>query len=311
MSDNHPYCFGFGYLALNEAAKKIKEAEVVLLLGKKLDFTLNFGNTPPFKEGAKIIQVDPSEADIGRSRGVSVPILGDIGSVLDQFISEASKYKWKKSSWLDELRSCKDKQESELEELADDTVPMHAMSVHKRLRKLIPPNACFVFDGGDFNHFARSYYPALSPNKWVYLSTLGMIGTGVPVACAAKIAYPDDQVFLFTGDGSFGFNGMEYDTAVRHDLPFVGIMGNDGVWGIDYHIQMGLYQRPVATELRQSRYDQIVQALGGHGELVSQPDQLEPAVKRSLESGLPSLINVTTKPAISALAAASILRNKG
>jgi len=233
VPDNHPYCFGFGYLALNEAAKKIKEADVVLLLGKKLDFTLNFGNTPPFKEGAKIIQVDPSEADIGRSRGVSVPILGDIGSVLDQFISEASKYKWKKSSWLDELRSCKDKQESELEELADDTVPMHAMSVHKRLRKLIPPNACFVFDGGDFNHFARSYYPALSPNKWVYLSTLGMIGTGVPVACAAKIAYPDDQVFLFTGDGSFGFNGMEYDTAVRHDLPFVGIMGNDGVWGID------------------------------------------------------------------------------
>ena len=104
---------------------------------------------------------------------------------------------------------------------------------------------------------------------------------------------------------------MEYDTAVRHDLPFVGIMGNDGVWGIDYHIQMGLYQRPVATELRQSRYDQIVQALGGHGELVSHPDQLESAVKRSLESGLPSLINVTTKPAISALAAASILRNKG
>ena len=311
VSDNHPYCFGFGYLALNEAAKKIKEADVVLLLGKKLDFTLNFGNTPPFKAGAKIIQVDPSEADIGRSRGVSVPILGDIGSVLDQFISEASKYKWKKSSWLEELRSCKDKQESELEELADDNVPMHAMSVHKRLRKLISPNACFVFDGGDFNHFARSYYPALNPNKWVYLSTLGMIGTGVPVACAAKIAYPDDQVFLFTGDGSFGFNGMEYDTAVRHDLPFVGIMGNDGVWGIDYHIQMGLYQRPVATELRQSRYDQIVQALGGHGELVSHPNQLESAVKRSLESGLPSLINVTTKPAISALAAASILRNKG
>jgi acetolactate synthase-1/2/3 large subunit len=137
-----------------------------------------------------------------------------------------------------------------------------------------------------------------------------MIGTGVPVACAAKIAYPKDQVFLFTGDGSFGFNGMEYDTAVRHDLPFVGIMGNDGVWGIDYHIQMGLYQRPVATELRQSRYDQVVQALGGHGELVRHPVELESAVKRALGSGLPSLINVTTKPAISALAAASILRNK-
>ena len=310
VSDDHPCCFGFGYLALNEAAKKLREADVVLLLGKKLDFTLNFGNTPPFKHGVKIIQVDPSEADIGRSRGVSVPILGDVGSVLDQFISEVPKYKWKKSSWLEELRLCRDKQDSDLETLAGTSTPMHAMSVHRKLREMIPADACLVFDGGDFNHFARSYYKALSPNKWLYLSTLGMIGTGVPVACAAKIAYPKNQVFLFTGDGSFGFNGMEYDLAVRHDLPFVGIMGNDGVWGIDYHIQIGLYGRPVATTLRQSRYDQVVQALGGHGELVSRPDELEPAVKRSLQSGLPALVNVITKPAISALAAASILKNK-
>ena len=115
---------------------------------------------------------------------------------------------------------------------------MHAMQVFKEVRRHLGPDDFLTFDGGDFCHFGRAYLPALAPHRWWYVSTLGMLGSSLPTAIAAKVAYPDSRVFAFTGDDAFGFNGMEFDTAVRHNLPVVGIMGNDSAWGIDRQIQM-------------------------------------------------------------------------
>ena len=132
----------------------------------------------------------------------------------------------------------------------------------------------------------------------------------MPTAIAAKLAYPDRRVVMFTGDGAFGFNGMEFDTAVRHNLAVVAIMGNDAAWGIDRQIQVGVYGKPVATDLLPTRYDQVVRGLGGYGELVEHPDELPSAVERALKLDRPALLNVQVQNAISPRAEAAIARWK-
>jgi acetolactate synthase-1/2/3 large subunit len=137
-----------------------------------------------------------------------------------------------------------------------------------------------------------------------------MLGSALPSALAAKVAYPDSRVIMLGGDGSFGFNAMEFDTAVRHRLNIVGILGNDSAWGIDRQIQLGLYGRSVATDLRQTRYDQVVQGLGGYGEFVARADELEPALRRALDAGKPALVNVAVQQVVSPRGEAAIARRK-
>ena len=126
-----------------------------------------------------------------------------------------------------------------------------------------------------------------------------MSGSALPTALAARLAYPDSRVIMLTGDGAFGFNAMEFDTAVRHKLNIVALLGNDSAWGIDRQIQLGLYGRAVATDLFQTRYDQVVQGLGGYGEFVERPEDLGPAIERALASPRPRSLNVVVQRAIS------------
>jgi acetolactate synthase I/II/III large subunit len=310
VSDDHPYVFGFFERGLNRAAAKIREADLVLLLGRKQDFTIGFCRPPHVAANAKIIQVDPSALEIGRNRGVAVGIIGDVTSVLDQMTKEAAGFTWNDLPWLDELRSARAAQSAWAADLARPGKPMHALFVHKTVKSILDPNDCLVFDGGDFCHFGRSLLPALKPKRWLYVSSLGMLGSSLPTALAAKLAYPDSRVIMLTGDGAFGFNAMEFDTAVRHRLNIVGILGNDSAWGIDRQIQIGLYGRAVATELLQTRYEQVVQGLGGFGEFVERAEDLEPALQRACASGRPALLNVAVQRAISPRAEAAIGRRK-
>jgi acetolactate synthase I/II/III large subunit len=310
VSDDHPYVFGFFERGLNRAAAKLREADVVLLLGRKQDFTIGFCRPPHVAAKAKIIQVDPSAAEIGRNRGVAVGILGDVTSVLGQMTREATSFTWKDLPWLDELRGARAAQAAWAEDLARSGRPMHALAVHKTIKSILSRDDCLVFDGGDFCHFGRSFLPALKPKRWFYVSSLGMLGSSLPTALAAKLAYPDSRVIMLTGDGAFGFNAMEFDTAVRHRLNVVAILGNDSAWGIDRQIQIGLYGRAVATELLQTRYEQVVQGLGGFGEFVERAEDLELALQRAFGSGRPALLNVAIQRAISPRAEAAIGRRK-
>ncbi len=310
ISDDHPYAFGFFERALNRAAGKVRDADLVVLLGRKQDFTIGFCRPPSIAADAKIIQIDPSPTEIGRNRGVAVGMIGDVTSVLEQLTDEASASIWKELPWLDELRAVRAAQADWAKELARPVRPMHAMFVHKTLEAHLRPDDCLVFDGGDFCHFGRSLLPARQPKRWLYVSSLGMLGSSVPTALAAKLAYPDSRVIMLTGDGAFGFNAMEFDTALRHNLPIVAILGNDSAWGIDRQIQLGLYGRPVATELVQTRYEQVVQGLGGYGEFVERPEDLEPALQRAFASGRPALLNVVVQRARSPRAEAAIARRQ-
>jgi len=310
IADDHPCAFGFFERGLNRAAAKLRDADVVVLLGRKQDFTIGFCRPPNVAANAKIIQIDPSPLEIGRNRGVAVGMVGDVASVLEQMTEEAANYQWKDLDWLAELRAVRSAQSEWAENLTGRTTPMHALFVHKTLNSVLRPDDCLIFDGGDFCHFGRSYLPALKPKRWLNVSSLGMLGSSLPSALAAKVAYPDSRVFMLSGDGAFGFNAMEFDTAVRHQLNIVAIIGNDSAWGIDRQIQLGLYGRAVATDLLQTRYDQVVEGLGGHGEFVERGEDLEPALQRALACGKPALLNVAVERAISPRAEAAIGRRK-
>ncbi len=310
IPDDHPYAFGFFERGLNQAASKVREADLVVLLGRKQDYTIGFCRPPNVAADAKIIQVDPSPSEIGRNRGVAVGIVGDVSSVLEQLTREAAAYSWKDLPWLNDLRAARAAQAEWADGLARAETPMHAMFVHKTVESMLRPDDCLVFDGGDFCHFGRSLLPARQPKHWFYVSGLGMLGSSVPTALAAKVAYPESRVIMLTGDGAFGFNGMEFDTAVRHNLNIVAILGNDSAWGIDRQIQLGLYGRPVATDLLQTHYEQVVQGLGGYGEFVDQPEDLKPAIQRAFDSGRPALVNVVVQRAISPRAEAAIARRQ-
>ncbi len=311
VSDEHPYCMGYFDRALNGAARLSGEADVVVLLGRKQDLVLGYAMPPTISKDARIIQVDPSAAEIGRNRGVSVGIVGDIEAVVCQFTNGATKHAWSDLPWLQQLRAERDAHAEWLESTAVSQEPMHPSHVFKVVQQHLGPDDYLSFDGGDFCAFGRARLPAVNPKSWWYLPPLGMLGSALPVALAVKLAHPKSRVIAFTGDGSFGFNAMEFDTAVRHNLAVVTVLGNDSAWGIDRQIQLGVFGRSVATDLLPSRYDQMVKGLGGHGEHVQHPDELSPAIKRAFQIERPVLINVEVQGVISPRAEAAIARWKG
>ncbi|MBI3329134.1 MAG: thiamine pyrophosphate-binding protein [Nitrospinae bacterium] len=310
VADDHPRCMGFFERGLNRAARLLREADVVMLLGRKQDYSISYTHPPAVAPDARIIQVDPSMAEIGRNRGVAVGIVGDIQAVLEQMRAEAARMTWKPLPWLKQFQAEREAQAAWLESLAKPEAPMHAMYVHQALAGFLRPDDCLCFDGGDFCHFGRAFHPARAARRWWYVPTLGMLGSALPTALAAQLARPESRVVVLTGDGAFGFNAMEFDTAVRHHLPIVAVLGNDAAWGIDRQIQIGLYGRPVATDLLVSRYDQVVQGLGGHGEYVERPEELAPALDRAFAAGKPALVNVAVQRAISPRAEAAIARRR-
>ncbi|HMF47356.1 MAG TPA: thiamine pyrophosphate-binding protein, partial [Candidatus Saccharimonadales bacterium] len=186
IADDHPYAFGYFERGLNRAAAKVREADVVVLLGRKQDFTIGFCRPPHVAADAKIIQIDPSPLEIGRNRGVDVGMIGDVTGILEQMTKEAANYQWTELAWLEELRAARSAQAEWAENLARPDTPVHGLFVHKALKSILRPDDCLVFDGGDFCHFGRAYLPALKPKRWFNVSSLGMLGSSLPTALAAK-----------------------------------------------------------------------------------------------------------------------------
>src|SRR5436305_1351723 len=185
----------------------------------------------------------------------------------------------KTSAWVEELRGVEEeKRASEDEELNDERAPLHPVRVYKDLREVLDREAIVIGDGGDFVSYAGRLIDTYEPGTWMDPGPFGCLGSGPGYAIAAKLARPERQVCLLLGDGAFGFAGMEFDTMVRHGIPVVAVMGNNGIWALEKHPMEFLYRYSVAADLQPgSRDDQVVEALGGHGELVERPDQRAPA----------------------------------
>ena len=308
IDDLHPLCFGYADGALNHTARKFREADVVLLLGKRLDHRYRYGGI--FAADARLIQADPSPAEIGRNRGVAVGLLGDLGAIVDQ-LTAAARPNPNLAPWLADLKQAQTAWLDSLRSNAAGATPMHPLDVYTRIEHLIDEDTFIVLDGGDYVQWGRCYLPARQPGRFMRLGPLSHLGGAIPYAMAAKLAYPNSKALAFMGDGSFGFYSMEYDTCIRHNLPITGIMGNDSNWGIDRTFQLAYFGRDVGTALRYVRYDQVVAGIGGYAELVEQPDEVAPAVARAINSGRPSLVNIAVKSGASPLADAMIARRTG
>ncbi len=311
LSDDHPLCFGYADPALNETARHFADADVILLLGKRLDHRYRYGLPPFFAPSASLIQIDPASEEIGRNRGVRLGIWGDPDAVLAQMSAAARGGRPQASPWLAQLARTRDAQRRRFESLATDEAPLHPMRVLREVDTITTADTVLVVDGGDYAGWARSYLRARNPGGWLRIGPLAQLGCGVPYALGAKLARPAAEVVLIVGDGSFGFYAMEYDTAVRHRIPFTAVMGNDALWGIDRNFQLAYYGRATGTELRRVRYDRTVESLGGYGEYVERAADLAPAIERARASGAPALVNVIVRNVPCPLAEAMIARKSG
>ena len=183
--------------------------------------------------------------------------------------------------------------------LASDAEPVHPARIYGELLRVLEDDAVVIGDGGDFVSFAGKYIEPARPGGWLDPGPFGCLGTGLGYAIAARLARPSAQVVLLLGDGAAGFSLMDADTLVRHRLPVVIVCGNNGAWGLEKHPMRALYGYDVLADLQPGcRYDEVVRALGGAGELVTSPAAIAPALRRAFAANVPYLVNVVTDPEI-------------
>ncbi|OBA78217.1 hypothetical protein A5633_17820 [Mycolicibacterium elephantis] len=283
-------------LAFSRArSKALGEADVALVIGVPLDFRLGFGGV--FGAQTRLIAADRVAPERPHPREVAAGLYGDLGKILAA-LSAATP--GNHAEWLDGLRAVENAaRQAEAAELGDDRAPLHPMRVYAELKALLDRDAIVVIDAGDFGSYAGRVIDSYVPGAWLDSGPFGCLGSGPGYALAAKLARPDRQVVLLQGDGAFGFSGMEWDTLVRHGVQVVSVIGNNGIWALEKHPMEMLYGYSVVADLRPgTRYDQVVAALGGHGELVSKPAELRPALQRAFGAGAPAVVNVLTDPTV-------------
>lgn len=278
----------------------VKEADLVVLLGKALDFTIKWATAPAFADDVKIIAIDPDGALVARAaeeKGANLAF----GCVADTFpagetlIARAAVSGcMPDGGWLQEARKLMDGRPDAWADLKGSTPGrMHAAQVFRALRPIVErdPETLLICDGGEFAQWGQSLLPV---NRRLINSVAGSIGASIPFAIAGRVHERKAPVIAVMGDGTFGFHMSEFETAVRHGTPFVAILGNDACWNAESQIQKRDYgaDRMHGCGLLPARYDQVVAALGGHGELVERIEDLTPAVERALGSGKPACVNV-------------------
>jgi acetolactate synthase-1/2/3 large subunit len=272
------------------------EADLVLVVGVPLDFRLNFGQAPVVPDAARIVYVDVD--DLRKHRPAAAALYGDLRASLEA-LAEAVRDVRPSDAWVARVAEANRAAAARDVELASaGGSPVHPARAIAEVERFCDPDAILVGDGGDFVSFAGRLVHRRRPGLWIDGGPFGCLGSGPGYALAAKLAHPDRQVVLLSGDGAFGFSAMEFDTLVRHRVPVVCVVGNNGIWALEKHPMERLLGVSIVTDLGSgTRYDRVVEALGGYGELVDRPEEIAPALERAFRSGLPACINVLCDPA--------------
>jgi acetolactate synthase-1/2/3 large subunit len=287
---------GHSLLVTRARSLALAEADLVIVVGVPLDFRLRYGSFGPQEAPAKVVHVADSPGGIASHVALAGSASGDLTAFFSSLSDACGGRPVGDMEWLAQLRG------TARAAIAGDTplletmaTPVHPMRIYGELLRQLDDDAVVIGDGGDFVSFAgRLIEPAL-PGRWLDPGPYGCLGTGLGYAIAARLAYPSAQVVLLLGDGAAGLSLMDTDTLVRHGLPVVMIVGNNSAWGLEKGPMRALYGYDVAADLRQeTRYDEVVRALGGAGELVTSPDELAPALRRAFDSSVPYLVNVIT-----------------
>ncbi|PZG17481.1 acetolactate synthase, partial [Spongiactinospora gelatinilytica] len=279
------------------------QADLVIVVGAPLDFRLGYGWFGG-KEGAplaKVVHLADTQSQLATHTGTVGSAAGDLSLLLwglgaaceTAGVDPASYAPW--TTRLAEAAKAATAADAEL--LSASADPIHPVRIYGELARLLDDDAVVIGDGGDFVSYAGKYVESKQPGCWLDPGPYGCLGTGLGYAIAARLSRPSSQVVLLLGDGAAGFSLMDVDTLVRHRLPVVMICGNNGSWGLEKHPMRLLYGYDVAADLQpQCRYDQVVTALGGGGELVTRPEEIGPALRRAFDSGVPYLVNIATDP---------------
>lgn len=301
ISDDHPFCFGAASPSAPNGFKRVtSESDLIILFGIRLSLYIGFGGT--FNPEARVIQVDIDPGEIGRNRPADLGIVGDIANVLSQLSDylEGHSIRLNYETWVNQSRIWRDEEWGKAENIRNlDKTPIHPLRVIKAVEDVLGEDDMVVIDGGDTQVWTDTTYRVRRPGHYVKGGPLGCMGVGVPFAIGTKVACPDRQVALISGDGAIGMNFMEFETAVRHRIPFVTVVCNDQSWGMTKRqllLTYGKGRPTVGVDLPLIPFHEVVKVLGGYGELVTQPSQLRGALDRAFSSGVPALINITTDP---------------
>ncbi len=272
----------------------LTKADAILVIGTPLDFRLAYGKR--FNPEAKTIQIDTDPLELGRNRDIDIPIESDARACLESLIGEMSGYKADHEAWLGELREQENKTRAQMEEwMASDRTPIHPFRLCAEIANFVDENTIVVGDGGDIVSHASKILPVNQPGQWYDPGPFGTLGVGTGFCMAINSVYPNKRILMVNGDGAFGLNGFDFDTFVRFNIPVVSVVGNDRQWGQIIVGQKAMYgkDRAIASQLGDNcRYDKIVEGMGGHGEYVTEPDQIRPAIERAFASGKPACVNV-------------------
>ena len=287
VPEDHPRAF--------PAARSLafREADAVLVIGARANSMLSYLLPPRFAADAKFVSVNVDGTELGHNRGLDVGIVGDAKLVLEQ-LTRAAKGRIELDdahSWIAQLAAKQKANEEKAQALLrSDTDPIHPLRLCSELRQVLPRDAILVTDGHEILNFGRQSIPVYEPGTSLNAGPHGCMGIGIPFGIGAQVAAPGRLVVVLSGDGAFGWNGMEMDTAIRHELPIVVVVSNNA--GFTSRRTGG----NVGRELGWKRYDKLVEALGGHGEWVEKAAEIRPALERALRAGRPALVNVRTDP---------------
>ena len=284
-----------GQAAIMTAAS---QADIIIALGIRFNWLLMFGQLFP---QAKLIRVDIDPTEIDRNRASDIGLIGDIGLILNQLNAEVDKKEH--SSWVKGLRDTYlPLIAGEVKARETPSESIHPARLVEQVRRATKDDAIYLIDGGDTSYFGMMGLRAKEKSSVIATASglMGCLGTGVPFGIAAKLARPEKTVVVISGDGSFGFNAMEFDTAVRYNIPFVCVIFNDQAWGMIKHGQEMAYgnERVVGSELGVVHYEKVAEALGGYGEFVAKDEGVMPALERAIASGKPACVNVLTDPTV-------------
>jgi thiamine pyrophosphate-dependent acetolactate synthase large subunit-like protein len=280
---------------LNARSTAFTEADVLLAVGTRFDWMIQFGRPPRFGADLKVIHVDVNPAELGHNRDVDVPIAGDARAVLEQLTAEArGKLDPKRyGNWTGRLRVIDAEKGAESDKaMSSDKLPIHPLRLCKEVRDFMRRDTILVVDGQEILNFGRQAIPTYTPGHRLNSGAFGTMGVGLPYGVGAKVAKPDAHVLVLHGDGSFGINAMDIDTAVRHKINVVCVISNNGGWTAD-----ASWSRPLPKPGRNlgfTRYDRLAMDLGAHGEHVEKPNDIRPALERAFAAGKPAVVNVIT-----------------
>ncbi len=300
LPDNHPLSINEG--GFTGITSGLPVADVIIAAGVRFNWVLQFGQLFP---DAKVVRIDIDPNEIDRNRPATVGLAGDVDTVLDKLLPLVEKRDH--GDWLATYKKAYTAfMTTELEKRQTPSYPIHPSRLVEQIMQVFGEDAYYVADGGDTTYYGSSGFGSVHQAGVLIPAggLLGCLGTGIPFAMAAKLAHPDKPVIVLNGDGSFGFNSMEFDTAVRHNIPIICVINNDCAWGMIKHsqeISLG-DDRCTCADLDMRHYEKMVESLGGYGELVTKDEELIPALKRAVDSEKPACINVITDPTVTSQA---------